>query len=166
MYYGNPTVHTSLSPRSCINDSLYSADKDKGKYFKIQANAPARSAYSAQDVKRRRLKDERDQAITEDKARQKGRIRRATLDPLTDGVLAREYGNGGGLDGPAVFAKGLVSQGYCLEQYGPPFSLVFAVHQRPDLGPSMIDLRTCEWLIHLKVGRSYSLLESPIPGTI
>lgn len=124
------------------------ADKDKGKYFKIQANAPAKSAYSAQDVKRRKLEDEKAQSVAEDKARQKGRIRRSLRagNPLAGGILAREYGYSS-LDGPGIFANGLVSQGYCLEQYGPPFDLIFAVQERRDLGPSMIDLRTCELFI-------------------
>lgn len=127
---------------------IYIADKEKGKYFKIQANAPAKSAYSVQDVKRRKLEDERTKVAAEEKARQKGRIRRSTLDPLTDEILAREYGNRReGLDGPRIFAKGLVSQGYCLEQYGPPFNVIFAVNERRDLGPSMIDLRTCKLFI-------------------
>ena len=128
--------------------SNVSADQGKGKYFKIQAAgaAPATSVYSSEDVKRRKLIDERTQAIEKEVIRQKGRIRRSILDPLTGGILHREYGKvGRGLDGPQIFANGLVSQGHCMD--GSPF-VIFAVQPRQYHGVvMMMDFQTCKSFI-------------------
>ena len=142
MYYGIFFFWRASSLQTSTN---VSADQEKGKYFKIQATgaAPATSAYSSADVKRRKLMDGRTQAVKKEALRQKGRIRRSILDPLTGGILRREYGKGGqGLDGPQIFAKGLVSQGYCMD--GPPF-VIFAVQpRRYHNGLAMMDFQMCK----------------------
>jgi hypothetical protein len=145
MYYGILIPQTF--PLKHVFTSL-SLDTEKRKYFKIQANAPANSAYSATDVKRRYLEDERTKAIAEEKARQQGRIRRFIRAPLTGGLLSREAGIIRNLDGPRIFAGGLVSECYFREELGSPFDLIFIVLQRLDLGPSMVEVRTCKLVIH------------------
>jgi hypothetical protein len=111
----------------------FSADQEKGKYFKIRApgTAPAASAYSSEDVKRRKLIDERTQALEKEVIRQKGRIRRSILDPLAGGILRREYGRGSvSVEGPRIFANGLIPQGWWRED--PPFGAIFNVHPVTD----------------------------------
>jgi hypothetical protein len=142
MYYGNlPQVPTS--PQTYTN--LY-IDQQKGKYFKIQANAPSKAAYSSYDIKRRKLEDVRTKAVADEKARQRGRIRRPMQEPLSSGVLAREYGNKGCLDSPRIFAKGLVFQGYSSDESWQSFNFIFGVQERSDLGPGMINLRVCKFV--------------------
>jgi hypothetical protein len=122
------------------------ADKEKGKYFKIQADSASsgQSAYSSETVKRRKLEEQRTQAVEKENLRQKGRIRRSIQDTLNGGILAREYGNRTGcLDGPRIFAKGMVSRAYRWG-FGQSSNVIFAVHKREDLGPSIVDFRLCE----------------------
>ncbi len=122
-------------------------DKEKKKYFKIQASgsAPASSAYSNQDVKRRKLLDEREAAATREKKRQKGRIRHPRIleEPLASGILRRECGHGQ-LDSAKVFAGGLVRRGYVPQPraYRPDREScpMFNVCHRPDLGSCVIDV--------------------------
>jgi hypothetical protein len=152
MYYGIFELLTVS--QSCESHTNVSADEEKRRYSKIQATgaAPATSAYSSHDVKRRKLIDEKIQAIEQEAFRQKGRIRKSILDPLTGGILRREYGNGNrSLDGPQIYADGLAFEGRTND--GPPFSPIFAVQTLLDLdlmkaqnrGPGpMIDLHTCK----------------------
>jgi hypothetical protein len=119
-------------------------DNEKKKYFRIQANgtAPANSAYSSRDVKRRKLQDERSQAVDSEMARQKGRIRRSkTLEtPLTGGILARECAKErGGLDRSQIVASRLVYQGYIPPI--SPYNSIFVINPRRDPRSSLVDLR-------------------------
>lgn len=122
-------------------------DKEKRKYFKIQASgsAPASSSYSNQDVKRRKLRDEREAATAREEQRQKGRIRHPRIleEPLTGGILRRECGHGN-LDSAKIFAGGLVRRGYVPQPpVNPPdreSSPMFTVSHRPDLGPCVVDV--------------------------
>lgn len=122
-----------------------SIDKEKKKYFKIQPNggAPASSAYSSQDVKRRKTRDERAEARALGIALQRGRIKRSKVmaAPLAGGLLNRENGQGS-LDVAQVLAEGLVPQGYisAMMQFSSCSSPLFAFGHRPDLGPSISDL--------------------------
>lgn len=139
MYYGILPAHIY---QTYANN--FFADQEKGKYFKIQAAgaAPATSAYSSEDVKRRKLIDERTQAVEKEVIRQKGRIRRSLLDSLAGGILRREYGRGNvSLEGPRIFASGLVPQGWWRED--PPFGAIFNV----DPGTDGIVLRMCKSFI-------------------
>ncbi|RDL38246.1 uncharacterized protein BP5553_02586 [Venustampulla echinocandica] len=118
----------------------YYYDKEKKKYFKIQSGSPASAAYSSQDVKRRKTRDEKTEATAFAIARQKGRIHRPKLlrEPLTGGILAREQGQGT-LRAPDACARGLVAQGSVpLVTFEDP---MFAINHRPDLGPSRLNIR-------------------------
>ncbi|APA05948.1 hypothetical protein sscle_01g007180 [Sclerotinia sclerotiorum 1980 UF-70] len=72
----------------------YYYDSEKKKYFKIQANAPSSSAYSSQDVKRRKIDDENNKAQSLKVQRNVGRIKRARIleAPISGGFLSREFG--------------------------------------------------------------------------
>jgi len=127
------------------------ADKEKKKYFKVQASstAPPTSSYSSQDVKRRKTRDERAEARALGMVRRKGCIQRSKVleAPSAGGFLAREHGQGG-LDGAQVFVGGLAPQGYIpsMLQFSSCSDPLFTMDHRPDLGPSMVDLR---------IGKSY-----------
>ena len=110
----------------------------------MQHNAPAESAYSSHDIKRRKLQDKRTAVLADEQVRHKGRIRRSILDPLTSGLLARDHGYKERLNAPRVLAEGLVLQAYSNTMLESPYSGIFAALERPDLGSSMIELRTCE----------------------
>jgi hypothetical protein len=122
-----------------------SIDKEKKKYFKIQPNGggPVSSAYSSQDVKRRKTRDERAEARALGIARQRGRIKRSKMmaNSFAGGLLSRESGHGS-LDNAQVLAEGLVPQGYIssMMQFSACSSPLFAFGHRPDLGPSISDL--------------------------
>jgi hypothetical protein len=122
-----------------------SIDKERKKYFKIQPNggAPASSAYSSQDVKRRKTRDERAEARALGIVRQRGRIKRSKMmaNSFAGGLLSRESGHGS-LDTAQVLAEGLVPQGYIssLTQFSACSSPLFVFSHRPDLGPSISDL--------------------------
>ncbi|KUJ08632.1 uncharacterized protein LY89DRAFT_725078 [Mollisia scopiformis] len=94
----------------------YYYDREKRKYFKVQGStAPADTAYSAEDVKRRKTRDRRREIQAKNEKRQMGRIQRfANLeDTLSGFVMKREYGYGPGLDCPrSILAAGLVAQGF------------------------------------------------------
>ncbi|KAJ8071090.1 hypothetical protein OCU04_001433 [Sclerotinia nivalis] len=72
----------------------YYYDSEKKKYFKVQANAPSSSAYSSQDVKRRKIDDENTKAQSLKVQRNVGRIKRARIleAPIAGGFLSREFG--------------------------------------------------------------------------
>ncbi|KXJ96984.1 hypothetical protein Micbo1qcDRAFT_229762 [Microdochium bolleyi] len=93
----------------------YYYDADKGKYFKIEraGTAPTSAAWSADNVKRRRLEDKAAAAHEHQVQRNKDRVRRATVlgHPLTGGFLARELGTVRLDVVPAGFAMGLVGKG-------------------------------------------------------
>ena len=120
-------------------------DKEKKKYFKIQSSgaAPPSSAYSQQDVKKRKLNDEKAKSRATAVARERGRIKRSKrlLEPLAGGFLEREYGQDG-LDTAQILAGGLVSQGYisAMMQFSCCSAPLFAFGHRPELGPSISDL--------------------------
>ncbi|KAK6583648.1 hypothetical protein PZA11_003378 [Diplocarpon coronariae] len=96
----------------------YYFDNEKNKYFKIQPQGPASSAYSERDVKRRKLRDENEVAIVKEKQRQAGRIQRSKIleDPLFGGVLTREYGYAG-FDPAVIVAGGLMRCGTLCTKY-------------------------------------------------
>jgi hypothetical protein len=121
-------------------------DKVKKKYYKIQASsaAPATSAYSSHDIKRRKLEDERSEALALRMARQKGRIQRSGAlqsSPLS-GLLAGEKVNSP-LDAANTFVGGLVEQGSFHDPDSMPghCSPLFDVEPRPDINSSRVDLR-------------------------
>ncbi|KAG4442239.1 hypothetical protein IFR05_002288 [Cadophora sp. M221] len=121
-------------------------DQEKKKYFKVQPSSagPASSAYSSQDVKRRKLRDEHGAKAARDQARQKHRIQHSKLltEPLIGGVLQREYGNDG-LEPARILAGGLVRQGHVLidGEGAEDGTGMFAIIYRPDIGPSVINFR-------------------------
>jgi hypothetical protein len=127
-------------------DTKCRIDKEKRKYFKIQASsaAPASSAYSSKDVKRRKLQDERSEAVTLRIARQRGRIQKSRIlcEPMAGGFLAREQGQAG-LDVPRIYAGGLVQQGYlpAMTNFDHCSEPIFTIDNRFDLGPSLVDIR-------------------------
>lgn len=71
-------------------------DPDKKKYFKVESSgtAPAAAAWSAENVKRRKLADEAEVAAQGRRALAETQTRRANIlgQPLTGGFLARELG--------------------------------------------------------------------------
>ncbi|KAI6716733.1 hypothetical protein JHW43_000685 [Diplocarpon mali] len=130
----------------------YYFDNEKNKYFKIQPQGPASSAYSERDVKRRKLRDENEVAIVKEKQRQAGRIQRSKIleDPLFGGVLTREYGYAG-FDPAVIVAGGLMRCGtLCTKYHGttdiielmrPQQSIpLFTVGRRPDYGSSVVKI--------------------------
>ncbi|KAB8303667.1 hypothetical protein EYC80_005061 [Monilinia laxa] len=72
----------------------YYYDNEKRKYFKIQANAPSGSAYSSQDVKRRKIDDDNKKSQSLKVQRNIGRIRRARIleAPIAGGFLSVRFG--------------------------------------------------------------------------
>ena len=77
-------------------------------------------------------------------ARQKGRIQRSKVlsEPLAGGILAREQGQTV-LNAGHVWAQGIHAQGYLptMPQFFSSSDPLFAVCQRLDLGPSLVDFR-------------------------
>lgn len=71
------------------------SDREKKKYFKIQANAPSSSAYSSQNVKKRKNDDETERLYHLKAQRKSGRITRARIleVPIAGGFLSREFGH-------------------------------------------------------------------------
>ncbi|PBP23961.1 myocyte-specific enhancer factor 2d [Diplocarpon rosae] len=128
----------------------YYFDQEKNKYFKIQPQGPTSSAYSGRDVKRRKLRDEKELAVRKEKQRQAGRIQRSKFlgDPLIGGVFTREYGYSG-FDPARIVAVGLVRCGTLCTKYlgatniiGPmrPQQSVplFTIDRQPDYGSSVV----------------------------
>ncbi|KAI9053874.1 hypothetical protein LZ554_002821 [Drepanopeziza brunnea f. sp. 'monogermtubi'] len=119
-------------------------DKDKGKYFAIQSQGPAGSAYSAQDVKRRKLRDNREVTVADERKRQAGRIRRRIQeDPLAGGILNREHGYGNCFEPARIYASGLVRSGYMVQcdymVFNP--SSIFNVSCQLEPGSSTVNIR-------------------------
>lgn len=143
---------------SCLSrDAHISIDIEKKKYFKIQPSgaAPPSSAYSQQDVKKRKLNDKKAESRALAVARERRRINRSKilLEPLAGGLLARENGYGG-LDASEILAGGLVSQGYisAMMQFSSCSAPLFAFGHRPDLGPSISDL----WIGEFPFSKSWA----------
>lgn len=122
-------------------------DTKSEKYFAIQANyaAPASSSYSSQDVKRRKLRDEKEVEAAKKEERQARRIRQAKIlhEPLAGGSLRRETG----IDGfnPAqILAGGLVPRGHhtlIAPSNREMGSGIFSIGHKPDVGSSVFELR-------------------------
>jgi hypothetical protein len=78
---------------------------EKKKYFKIQPNhaVPTGSAYSADEVKRRRIELETASEIARNVERRRNLVHRARIlqNPLIGGSLSREHGHGRLLEGSA-----------------------------------------------------------------
>jgi len=139
-YYGKKETTTC----AVVHSANTISDKEKKKYFKIQENSPASSAYSSQDVKRRKARDEKNEEKAEADARQKGRVRRADIvkTSLSGHIFRREIGRDRRcrLDGPRIYARGLLPRGRVSPAVNGNF--LFALNHRPDLGQSMIDIRS------------------------
>ncbi|PMD38873.1 hypothetical protein L207DRAFT_530339 [Hyaloscypha variabilis F] len=127
----------------------YYYDKDKKKYFKIQPSGatPPTSIYSQQDIKKRKLTEEKAASRALTIARERGRIKRLKIlsKSLAGGLLAREIGQDGP-DAAQILADGLVSQGYisAMMQFSSCSAPIFAFGHRPDLGASTSDL----WIVY------------------
>ena len=134
-----------VSSPFCVKSLTFLLDKEKKKYFKIQSSgaAPPSSAYSQQDVKKRKLNDQKAESRATAVARERGRIKRSKilLEPLAGGLLERENGQDG-LDTAQILAGELVSQGYisAMMQFSSCSAPLFAFGHRPELGPSISDL--------------------------
>ncbi|KAH7370751.1 hypothetical protein BKA65DRAFT_23918 [Rhexocercosporidium sp. MPI-PUGE-AT-0058] len=121
-------------------------DQEKKKYFKIQASSagPASTAYSSQDVKRRKLRDEKAAEAARDKERRNRRIQQSNVltQPLVGGALQREYGNDG-FEPARILAGGLVRQGHVLldEEQAENGSGTFTIIHRLEVSPAVIDFR-------------------------
>jgi hypothetical protein len=81
---------------------LIQIDEEKQKYFKVQPNhaVPAGSAYSADQIKKRKVELETASEIAKDVERKKKLVRRTGIlqHPLLGGSLSREQGHGWPLD--------------------------------------------------------------------
>ena len=124
-----------------------SLDTEKKKYFKVQStgSAPASSAYSSEDIKKRNARERELIAAQLERHRQRGRIHRsdALINPLSRGLIQRETGNSVGIDGAQIYANGLVPQGGLrfLSDGWAYDSPEFDVEPREDLGGSIADIR-------------------------
>lgn len=121
-------------------------DKLKKKYFKVQTSsaAPASSAYSSLDIKRRKLEDERSEALALGIARQKGLIQRSSglrNSPLSE-LLAGEKVHSH-RDVAQTFVAGLAEQGCFHDPDSMPCSCspLFDIEPRPDIDSSRVDIR-------------------------
>lgn len=124
----------------------YYYDKLKKKYFKVQTSsaAPASSAYSSLDIKRRKLEDERSEALALGIARQKGLIQRSSglrNSPLSE-LLAGENVHSH-RDVAQTFVAGLAEQGCFHDSDSMPCSCspLFDIEPRPDIDSSRVDIR-------------------------
>lgn len=172
-YYGkHKTVLRAIIPFA--NTIL---DGEKKKYFKIQENSPAGSAYSSQDVKRRKLRDEKNVERAEAEARQQGRIRRAAIlqAPLAGHILHREIEQVPRyrLDGARIYCQGLLPRGRLARHMSVHGARLFSLNHRPDLGQSVVDFNSGtsivnrvapKWSQHLGSALS-NLLGSPPQDT-
>jgi len=127
-YYGK----SRIKGLALYNLLIRHKDKEKKKYFKIQNNSPASSAYSSQDVKRRKTRDEKNEERAEEAFRQRGRIQRSKIldAPLAGQILSRELGQYGRLDAAHVYSRGLVPQG----RYVPSRSILYILLIRTNTG--------------------------------
>ena len=146
-----PGFFYGIKTHQCFTLYLYpylmpGKDKVKKKYFKIQASSagPAGAAYSSQDIKRRKLEDERTEALALGMAQQKGRIQISSglwKSPL-GGLLPTEKVHSR-LNAAHTLTAGLVEQG-CFhnpESIPPHYSPLFDVEPRPDIDSSRVDIR-------------------------
>lgn len=123
-------------------------DREKKKYFKTQSNVPAGSAYSSQDVKKRKARDAEEAEEKAEAVRQKGRIQRSKiLQALVAGhLLSRELGNYGRPDIAQIYSAGLVPvplRGTNLDLLTRRDScILFTTVSHPDKEPSMIDVKS------------------------
>lgn len=125
-----------------------SSDKEKKKYFKIQATGPSNSAYSSRDIKRRKTEEEQAEALSSDATRRRAQIRKSKLlgTPLEGGILRREHGLRHLDVASNIVAGGLVQQGglRCPPQFLHCGAPIFTIEHRLDLGPSIADFRIGE----------------------
>jgi hypothetical protein len=131
-------------------------DKEKRKYFKIQASgaAPASSAYSSQDVKRRKLEDATNEALALGKAQLARRIKRSAASrdiSLSELLAEREIYSP--LSASQIFAGGLVEQSSFFDDEAmnrecTPF---FEIDPQFHTGPSRVTIR---------IGKSHSHLSA------
>ncbi|KAE8449714.1 hypothetical protein EG329_007489 [Mollisiaceae sp. DMI_Dod_QoI] len=134
----------------------YYYDATKRKYFKIQGStAPAGSAYSSSDVKRRKARDDHEEAQAHKVKREKGRIRRVSglEDSLSGFVLKREFGGIHDLEVPRrILAAGLTDQGFYVPQKDrslPRPEPLFNICPYLDGGGSVVVVHSGKVLVHL-----------------
>jgi hypothetical protein len=121
---------------------LRRVDSEKGKYFKIQANAPSHSAYSSHDVKRRKIENEAQQAQELVSQRLVGRVSRSRIfaAPLMGGFLSREFGENGLRDTTAtIYSRSLARLGNTTIGYPILFAVVPV-----NLDASLLEVSMCE----------------------
>lgn len=139
-YYGKlgRNGHVLVQPANTVH-----IDKEKRKYFKIETKSPAGSAYSSQDVKRRKTVDDDKEKRAKQAIREQGRICRSKIleASLAGQILSRELGQCHGLDAAQLLSGGLVPQGRLPAFLGPNCNPLFTLFPRTDLGPSMVDIR-------------------------
>ncbi|TVY35631.1 hypothetical protein LSUB1_G004755 [Lachnellula subtilissima] len=121
----------------------YYYDKEKRKYFKIETKSPAGSAYSSQDVKRRKTVNDDKEKREKQARRERGRICRSKIleASLAGHILSRELGKRHGIDATQLLSDGLVPQGRLPAFPGPNRNALFTLFHRTDLGPSLVDIR-------------------------
>ncbi len=92
-------------------------DKEKNRYFKIQPGSSSVATYSSHDIKKRKLRDEKQESAELDQKKQQGRIQRSRIlnVPSVGGLLRRsssaEIPNVS-FDASPILARGLVEQGH------------------------------------------------------
>ncbi|KAI9647421.1 hypothetical protein NHQ30_003806 [Ciborinia camelliae] len=115
---------------------------EKKKYFKIQANAPSKSAYSSQDVRKRKIDDENKKAQSLRVRRNVGRIKRARVleSPITGGFLSVGFGQSDlNAVSTSVYAQNLIRTGEKSFLPAPGGGLLFAaMPQKPELYDSSV----------------------------
>ncbi|KAH8677435.1 hypothetical protein BX600DRAFT_430783 [Xylariales sp. PMI_506] len=93
----------------------YYFDPNKNRYFKIEDSktAPDASAWSSENIKKRKLEDERAKLVIRRLKLNKDRIKPSKIsnDPLVEGLLAREFGRVSNDLPAASFARGVVDKG-------------------------------------------------------
>ncbi|KAI1149377.1 hypothetical protein F4825DRAFT_430709 [Nemania diffusa] len=98
-----------------MNIPGYYYDPGKGRYFKVESSktAPTDAAWSSDNVKRQKIRDDDTAAAVRYLNIAKSRVRRARVlhDPLTGGFFAREYGAARDDMQAACFAEGLQNKG-------------------------------------------------------
>jgi hypothetical protein len=118
----------------------------KNRYFAVQKGVPASVAYSSQDVKRRRLNEERCMREAAQAKKEVLRIRHAQIleYQFCNGFLSREQGQARSLDVSNIFAQGLIPQPVIQtpeSQFRTLRNPVFAMVPRRDLGASTVDFQ-------------------------
>jgi hypothetical protein len=131
---------------SFVNNTKLLLDPLKNKYFAVQKGAPESAAYSSQDVKRRRLNEERSMREAAQAKRQILRIRHAQIleNQFSSGFLLREQGQTHSFNVSNIFASGLIPQPeiHAPESQFPALrNPLFAIEPRRDLGASIVDFQ-------------------------